>query len=86
MRYLAILCAPQIHADALLIASAPSDIAYLLERVRAAEEVVRLDTAAVYCDNARNAFDPDMYNCARCGHPNGSHCGPNGCPTRRVAP
>lgn len=33
---------------------------------------------AVYCDDAKVAFDPDVYDCERCGHMNGFHCGPNG--------
>ncbi len=35
-------------------------------------------TGAIYCKDASVAFDPDVYNCARCGHMNGSHSGPNG--------
>lgn len=28
-------------------------------------------------DDARNAFSPDLYDCARCGHMIGDHAGPN---------
>lgn len=31
---------------------------------------------AVYCEHATSAFSPDLYDCARCGHMNGDHCGP----------
>jgi hypothetical protein len=34
--------------------------------------------AAVYCEQAARTFDPDIYDCARCGHLNGDHCGPDG--------
>ena len=32
----------------------------------------------VYCEWAERAFDPDLYDCQRCGHINGAHCGPEG--------
>ncbi len=33
---------------------------------------------AVYDEHAAKTFDPDPYDCTRCGHMNGSHDGPNG--------
>jgi protein gp37 len=42
-------------------------------------------TAAVHGEDARCAFDPDIYECAQCGHLIGDHCGPSGECTGRVA-
>ena len=51
-------------------------VRYALLKLEALER--RCDCpAAILSEDAQRAFDSDIYDCARCGHMNGDHDGPN---------